>query len=160
MNIDNKALHDCAKPAEYKKLFFAYSLFHAIIQGRRKFGAIGWNIPYAFTNEDFAICQIQLKLFLDEYDIIPYKVLNFLNSAVNYGGRVTDDKDIRLIDSIQRRFINEGVQTVGYGFSSSGIYQTIDAGAKEDYIAYISTLPLVPKPEAFGMHDNAEITTN
>jgi dynein heavy chain, axonemal len=58
VNIDNKALHDCAKPTEYKKLLFAYSLFHAIIQGRRKFGAIGWNIPYAFTNEDFAICQI------------------------------------------------------------------------------------------------------
>jgi dynein heavy chain, axonemal len=52
------------------------------------------------------------------------------------------------------------VQTVDYAFSSSGVYKTIDAGAKEDYIAYINTLPLVPKPEAFGMHDNAEITTN
>jgi len=30
-NMDNRTLNDCAKPAEYKKLLFAYSLFHAII---------------------------------------------------------------------------------------------------------------------------------
>jgi len=27
-------------------------------------------------------------------------------------------------------------------------------------MSYINSLPLIPKPEAFGMHDNAEITTN
>lgn len=136
-NLDDKYLNDCSKPSEYKKLLFAYSLFHAIIQGRRKFGAIGWNIPYAFTNEDLDICKIQLKLFLDEYDEIPYKVLNFLNSAVNYGGRVTDDKDIRLIDSIQRRFINDKTVEVGSSFSSSGTYVTIEGGTKTDYLEYI-----------------------
>jgi dynein heavy chain len=30
-NLDNKFLNDCAKPSEYKKLLFAYALFHAII---------------------------------------------------------------------------------------------------------------------------------
>lgn len=97
---------------------------------------------------------------MDDYDEIPYTVLNFLNSAVNYGGRVTDDKDIRLIDSIQKRFVNENTVVVGNCFSSSGVWKTIEGGAKEDYIEYINTLPLVPKPEAFGLHDNAEITTN
>lgn len=56
-NIDNKKLNDCRKPGEYKKIIFAYALFHAIIQDRRKFGPIGWNIPYAFTFEDFDICD-------------------------------------------------------------------------------------------------------
>jgi dynein heavy chain len=60
----------------------------------------------------------------------------------------------------KRRFVNEGVIDIDYSFSASGIYKTIEAGSREDYIAYINTLPLVPKPEAFGMHDNAEITTN
>ena len=78
-------------------LLFGFALFHAIAQDRRKFGPIGWNIAYAFTKEDFDVCQKQLKLFLDEYDAIPYKVLNFLGSEINYGGRVTDDKDVRLI---------------------------------------------------------------
>lgn len=39
-------------------------------------------------------------MLLDEYDQIPWKVLNFLGAEINYGGRVTDDKDRILIKSI------------------------------------------------------------
>jgi dynein heavy chain len=39
-------------------------------------------------------------MLLDEYDEIPYKVLNYLGAEINYGGRVTDDKDVRLINNI------------------------------------------------------------
>jgi len=99
-NLNDKMMNDCQKPAAYKKLLFSFSFFHAIVQDRRKFGPIGWNIPYAFTFEDFDVCRKQLKNFLDDYEEIPYKVLNYLGSEVNYGGRVTDDKDIRLIKSI------------------------------------------------------------
>lgn len=49
---------------------------------------------------------------------------------------------------------------IGFGLSESGIYKTIAEGSKEDYIAYIGTLPLNPNPEAFGLHENAEIITN
>jgi dynein heavy chain len=87
-------------------------------------------------------------------------VLIILGAEVNYGGRVTDDKDVRLITAILDRFVNEGTVTNGYKFSESGIYKTIPSGSKEDYINYIQTLPLNPKPEAFGLHENAEIITN
>jgi len=56
-SLDNKVLNDCQLPVAFKKLLFAFSLFHAIVQDRRKFGPIGWNIPYAFTAEDFMVCQ-------------------------------------------------------------------------------------------------------
>jgi dynein heavy chain len=105
--LDNKLLNDCNKPREYKMLLLGFAFFHAIVQDRRKFGPIGWNIPYAFTFEDFDVCQKQLKLFLDDYEVIPFKVLNYLGSEINYGGRVTDDKDVRLIKSILKRYINE-----------------------------------------------------
>jgi dynein heavy chain len=52
--------------------------------------------------------------------------LNVLGADVNYGGRVTDDKDIRLIQSIMRRFMNVGAEEVGFKFSDSGIYKTIE----------------------------------
>jgi len=39
-------------------------------------------------------------MLLDDYDEIPFKVLNFLGAEINYGGRVTDDKDKRLISTI------------------------------------------------------------
>ena len=39
-------------------------------------------------------------MLLDEYEQIPWKVLNFLGAEINYGGRVTDDKDKILSRSI------------------------------------------------------------
>lgn len=159
-NFDNQVLNDSKKPDQFKKILFAFAFFHAILQDRRKFGAIGWNIPYAFTFEDFDVCRRQLKIFTDLYDEIPYQVLNILGAEVNYGGRVTDDKDVRLIKAILERFVNEKCVDIDYKFSDSGLYKTIPAGSKEDYIAYIKTLPLNPKPEAFGLHENAEIITN
>lgn len=159
-NLDNKQLNDCAKPDSFKKLMFSFSFFHAIVQDRRKFGPIGWNIPYAFTFEDFDVCRKQLKLFLDDYDEIDYKVLNILGAEVNYGGRVTDDKDIRLIKCILERFVVAECLEVGFKYSDSGTYVTIEPGTQDDYINYINKLPLVPHPEAFGLHENAEITTN
>lgn len=111
-------------------------------------------------NEDLNVCIVQLKSFLDDYDSIDFKVLNTLGSEVNYGGRVTDDKDIRLIQSILWRFCNKDAVEVGFKYSDSGTYSTIDGNTVEDYMQYIQSLPLVPHPEAFGLHENAEITTN
>jgi len=158
--FDDKMLMDCRKPDEYKKLLFAFSFFHAIVQDRRKFGAIGWNIPYAFTFEDFDVCRRQLKIFLDEYEVTPFRVLNYLGSEINYGGRVTDDKDVRLIKSILARFVQEDTLKDDFALSASGIYKSIPNASKQDYVNYISSLPLNPHPEAFGLHENAEIITN
>lgn len=56
----------CTKPREYKKLLFALAYFHAVILERRKYGAIGWNIPYEWMNSDFITSKTQLKMYLDE----------------------------------------------------------------------------------------------
>lgn len=38
------------------------------------------------------------------HEKVPYRVLNFLTSYINYGGRVTDYIDLRTIDVIMRTF--------------------------------------------------------
>ena len=157
--ITDQYLNENDKVYEWRKLLFGICLFHAVIQDRRKFGSLGWNIRYDFTDGDLQICQTQLKMFLEEYEEIPYKVIRFLCSEINYGGRVTDDKDRRLINNLLLNFVNEGVCREGeYEFSSSGVYRAIEATEIRGFYGYIKQLPIVPKPEIFGLHENADIT--
>jgi len=158
--IDEADFEACSKPIWFKKLLWGFVFFHAIAQERRKFGPIGWNIMYAFMNEDHIVCRRQLKMIVELYDKVPFTVLNFLGAEINYGGRVTDAQDKKLIATIIERFLQPGILEDGFAFSDSGIYNSIPAGEKEDYMEYIRTLPLNPKPEAFGLHENAEITTS
>jgi len=150
-----------SKPDVFRKLLFGLSFFHANVQERRKFGPLGWNVPYEFNSSDLDISRRQLEMFLDEYADVPYKVLNFLVAYINYGGRVTDDKDLRTIDVILRDYFTPRVLEDGYAVSASGHYHTIEAdedNPQPSYMAYIETLPFNADPEVFGMHANANIT--
>jgi len=73
-------------------------------------------------NSDFDTSQMQLKMYLDEQPTIPYKTLNYLIAEVNYGGRVTDDKDVRLITALLLSYLNPEVMKGDYKFTTSGVY--------------------------------------
>jgi len=45
-------------------------------------------------------------MMIEESDELQYKVVRILASVINYGGRVTDDKDERFIKTLVKRFIN------------------------------------------------------
>jgi dynein heavy chain len=160
--IQDKLFEEANKPETFKMLLFSFCFFHAIVQDRRKFGPIGWNIAYGFTPEDLQVCKSQLMTFTNQYEDVPYKVLNFLGAAINYGGRVTDDKDKLLINTILETFICKEVilQKTEYKFSSSGLYHAPDGETVAEMIEYIKGLPLAPMPEAFGLHENCNITVS
>jgi dynein heavy chain len=86
--------------------------------------------------------------------------LSYLFGECNYGGRVTDDKDRRLLMSLLSTFVIEDIVTKEtYKFSESGIYYAPkDGDSQNHYIDYIKSLPMNPKPEVYGLHDNADIT--
>jgi dynein heavy chain, axonemal len=65
--VKEREYESSTKPKEYKKLLFSLAFFHAVILERRKFGAIGWNIPYEWMGSDFETCQLQLKVIEISY---------------------------------------------------------------------------------------------
>lgn len=150
---------DCQKFDKWKILLFGLSFFHALVQERRKFGPLGWNIRYEFNDSDLETSRIMLKNFLDEdKEEIPWDAMRYVTGQINYGGRVTDDWDRVLLMSTLRKFYVPDILEGPFKFSESGTYKVPEINSLQDIKDYIESLPAKEEPEVFGMHQNANIT--
>lgn len=87
-------------------------------------------------------------MFINDYEEPPLEALIYLTGQCNYGGRVTDDLDRRLIISILEIFYCDAViNDDNYKFSASGTYYAPPKGSYDSYVSYIRSLPLIPHPE-------------
>lgn len=112
---------------EFSVLAYTLTFFHAVVQERRQYGKLGWNIAYEFSLSDF---QASLTVIADQLESsrgksgLPWCSLHYLIEEIIYGGRVMDKFDQRvlntyikeyfgdfLFDTVQRFhfFTNEGV---------------------------------------------------
>ncbi|KAB7504869.1 hypothetical protein Anas_01838 [Armadillidium nasatum] len=143
----------------FRRLVFAVSFFHAVVQERRLFGPLGWNIPYSFSDTDLRISVLQLKNLLAMYKDVPWEALLYLTAECNYGGKVTDQRDRRTLATLLERFYcPEVLKEENYSFDQSGGYLAPPDGDHEMFLSYIDELPRDAPPRVFGMNNNANIT--
>lgn len=85
--------------------------------------------------------------------------MKYLTGECNYGGRVTDDRDRRVLKALLEDFYNPSIHLDNfkacnldkYIFPSGNLHHT-------KYLDHISRLPLEEPPSLFGFHPNANIT--
>lgn len=137
LSIDNNEFEACQKPIAVRRLMWGLCFFNALVIERRKYGPLGWNIPYEFSASDLRISQAQLYMFLNFYQDIPFEALKYMVAEANYGGRVTDPMDRRSINIILSDFYCADVLKDGYKYSESGKYVVPPDGPLSSYVDYI-----------------------
>ena len=163
--ITDDTLNQCPHKA-FKPLVYVLAFFHAVVQERRKYGKVGWNIPYDFNESDFATSLMLLNTYLtkalkNKDKHIPWGSLRYLIGEVIYGGRVTDNYDRRILstylDEYMGDFLFDTFQPFHFYKGIDIDYRIPSDGPLSNYTNMIDSLPHVNSPEIFGLHSNAEI---
>ncbi|KFG49113.1 dynein heavy chain family protein, partial [Toxoplasma gondii GAB2-2007-GAL-DOM2] len=148
LGFDESFLEDHPKPTAWKNMLFALCFFHAMLLERRKFGPLGWNVPYEFSQSDMQISIQQLRHFVGAFDQIPWKTLKYLAAETNYGGRITDPWDRRLINYLIDDIYSPEILEEGFCLSASeGIEVPPATFTLEEYLDFIREMPTEESPE-------------
>eukprot|EP01006_Ploeotia_vitrea_P031480 TRINITY_DN63809_c0_g1_i1.p2 TRINITY_DN63809_c0_g1~~TRINITY_DN63809_c0_g1_i1.p2 ORF type:complete len:721 (+),score=97.62 TRINITY_DN63809_c0_g1_i1:74-2164(+) len=172
--VTEEALENCPHPA-YRSLVYVLTFFHAVVQERRKYGTIGWNVTYDFNETDFTISQQLLSTYLTKAhnfnDPVPWPSLRYLVGEAMYGGRVTDSMDRRVVTTYLAEYMGDFLfdtfQPFHFFFNQHVDYklpaECTSTNAenepvhREIFWNEIEELPHENSPEVFGLHPNAEI---
>uniref|UniRef100_A0A8D3BG74 AAA+ ATPase domain-containing protein n=1 Tax=Scophthalmus maximus TaxID=52904 RepID=A0A8D3BG74_SCOMX len=162
--ISHESLAECPHHA-FRSLVYVLAFFHAVVQERRKYGKIGWNVSYDFSESDFLVCMDILKTYLtkahDQGDSnIPWGSLKYLVGEVMYGGRAIDSFDRRILTVYMDEYLGDFLFYTFrqfHFFNKDVDYKIPPNGPKKIYVDEIESLPLANTPEVMGLHSNAEI---
>lgn len=138
-------------------------MFHAVVEGRRDYGALGWNVRYDFSISDLQISAQQLCHYVSTSKTMDEAIIavSRLAGDCNYGGRITDEHDQRALSAILADFCTPAVLRLDYqaqGLANYGL--PLGILGHNDILAHVQRLPLEEPPDLFGLHPNASITKN
>ena len=141
--ISEPILAECPHKA-FRPLVFVLAFFHANVQERRKYGKLGWNVPYDFNETDFRISMALIgtyltKAFENRDDLIPWGTLRYLIGEAMYGGRVSDAYDRRVLttylDEYLGDFLFDEFQPFHFYADERVDYAVPALGHRDNYIA-------------------------
>lgn len=166
--VDQDKLDRIESP-QWRSLLFAFCFLHSVVQERRKFGALGFGVPYEFNSSDLsaAISFLERHLYTSS---LSWTTIQYMVAEVHYGGRITDEMDRRLFKAYCEAWFNPTVLSNSFSFSPEHVvakgqlqpmfnYCIPEAAIEiEEFQRLISAFPKVDSPEVFGLHPNADLT--
>ena len=163
--IDQDKLERIESPS-WRRLLHAVAFMHTVVKERRKFGPLGWTIPYEFNAGDLSASLMFLEKHLFDGDI-DWDTVRYMIAEVQYGGKITDTVDARLFNTYAGMWLTPEVVRPGFTFNPPAliqsvpedfVYTVLDDREVGNYRRYCSSLPNVDSPEIIGLHPNADIT--
>ena len=101
-----------------------------------------------------------LGIYIDAYEKTPWDALQYLIADANYGGRITDDFDRRLVRVYIAQFFNaDSLAVQQYPLSELKAYHVPTGTTLDSFKQFIKNLPMEDDPRAFGQHPNAAIAS-
>lgn len=168
----------------WKRLVYSVCFFHAIVLERKKFGPQGYNLFYDFNDTDLEICILtledffakvfgnpNLQTFKTHFIDLDWPAIDFIISAIHYGGKVNDSWDKRCLRCMLKSVINKNVIACDntkdvesmhkytfvegddrYSVNFVDFRSTVDSILEE-----VNKLPAIDATNVFGMTENSQI---
>jgi len=150
---------------KWRTLVFVQSFLHSVVQERRKFGPIGWCVPYEYNNSDLDACLQFLEKHVSVTVMVGSPVswvtVQYMVAEAQYGGRITDDLDRELFNTYSSKWFCDDVFKKDFKFNNyaSDFNYMIPEGLEiQQFREAIETIPPVDSPLIFGLHPNADLT--
>eukprot|EP00796_Vickermania_ingenoplastis_P003819 gene3823-2705_t len=155
---------------EWRPMLFTQCFLHSVVVERRKFGPIGFSVPYEFNQGDWTA---SVQFLINHMTTIGESLRNPVNrdtvcymvADIQYGGRITDNNDRALFKAITEFLYDMRITNPDRCRDSKEMTEFHtgyriplfdDINRHRDFIR--ETYPEVDTPEVFQMHPNQDIT--
>merc|ERR1719313_2087504 len=135
---------------KWRTIVYVQAFLHSVVQERRKFGPIGWCIPYEYNNSDLDACLLFLEKHLSTTVLVgsplSWTTVQYMVADVQYGGRITDDLDRELFNTYAQKWFCDEIWKSNFLFNNYAAdydYKIPDGLEINIFREHIETIPPV-----------------
>lgn len=166
--INQDFLEKVEPPDKWRNILYGICFLHSIVQERRKFGPLGFCVPYEFNTSDLEASLFYIEKHMTQSfnmgQNLQYYAMKYVTCDVQYGGRITDNLDREMFAAYGNLWIkSELFEKAGYIFNDNVKddqfqYCIPDFYEHAKFLEIIGQMPQTDHPMIFGLNGNADMT--